>query len=98
MILIDSLTVCGEKTDTKWESDYFQLVRRQFLTTQNEFIIYDRRRVLAENAKNPVLIGYSVYEIQRIWSIGQLVKDMKFSVYNHWNESFKWLEMKAYCY
>ena len=26
----DSLTVCGEKTDTKWESDYFQLVDTSF--------------------------------------------------------------------
>ena len=66
MILIDSLTVCGEKTDTKWESDYFQLVRRQFLTNQNEFNIFIRGRVSAENAKNLALIGYSVHEIQHL--------------------------------
>ena len=66
MILIASLTVCGEKKDTKRESDYLQLVRRRFLTNQNEFNIYDRRRVSAENAKNSALIGYSVHEIQRL--------------------------------
>ena len=66
MILIDSLTVCGEKTDTKWEIDYFQSIRRQFSTNQNEFKIYNRRGVSAENAKNPALVGYFVYEIQRL--------------------------------
>ena len=69
MILIDSLTpdcVCGEKTDTKWEIGYFQLVQRQFLTHQNEFIIYIRRRVSTENARNPALIGHSIHEIQHL--------------------------------
>ena len=66
MILIDSMTVCGDKTDTKWEGDYFQLVQRQFLTNQNEFNIYNRKRVSAENAKNPALIGYSLHKIQRL--------------------------------
>ena len=66
MKLIDFLTVCGEKTDTKCESDYFQLVWRQFLTNQNEFNIYIWRRVSAENAKNPALIGYYVHELQHL--------------------------------
>ena len=66
MILIGYLIVCGEKTDMKWESDDFQLVRRQFWTNQNDFHIYNRRRVSAENSKNPTLIGYSVQEIQRL--------------------------------
>ena len=81
MILIDSLTVCGEETDTKWEGDYFPLVRHQFLTNQNEFNI-NRRRVSAENAKNPALIGYSIHEVQRQKHL-PAVKEMKFSVYRH---------------
>ena len=46
------------------ESTFFQLVRCQFSTNQNEFNIYNRRRVSAKNAKNPSFIGYSVHEIQ----------------------------------
>ena len=98
MILIDSLTVRGEKTDTKWESDYFQLVRRQFLTNQNEFNMYNRRRVSAENDKNPALIGYSVHEIQRLKyrSAGARheilsVQTLKLIIYLTWDESLLFL-------
>ena len=49
MILIASLTVCVERKKTRnGRVTYFQLVRRRFLTNQNEFNKYDRRRVSAE--------------------------------------------------
>ena len=80
MILFDSLTVCREKTDTKWESDYFQFVRRGFLTNQNEFNIYDRRSVLAENAKNHPPSSDTLFMRYNVWSI-----EVSVSWWKTWN-------------
>ena len=101
MVLIDSLTVCGEKTDMKGESDYFQLVRSQLLTNQNEFNIYNRRRVSAENAKKPhphwILHSRdTIFEVSIRWwkTWNGLCTDTEI---NHLH-SFTRLEMKAYCF